>query len=322
MRFDVSITDIEAARARIGRDIRATPTYRSEALTRRFGALTFLKLECLQLAGSFKVRGVLNKLAVLGEAARRRGVVTVSGGNHAIAVAQAAASNGIDALVLMPKVTPAYNLAQTRAAGAAIELCESSAEAFEKAKAHQAAGRIFIHPYDDPLGIAGHGTLGIELVEAVPDLTHVFVSIGGGGFIAGVGAALHALRPSAQLIGVETEGAETMTEALKAGAPVTIQPRSLARTLGAPFATERTLAAARAFVREISVVSDEAAVRELDWLLVNERLLAEPAATATIAAAQRRAEGFRPEDRIVLVICGSNVAFDDIATWRRQFGLA
>ncbi|MBL8699371.1 MAG: pyridoxal-phosphate dependent enzyme [Alphaproteobacteria bacterium] len=321
MKFDVAIADIWAARARIAGQVRATPTYRSEALTRRLGAPTFLKLECLQLAGSFKVRGVLNKLALMGEAERRRGVVTVSGGNHAIAVAQAAAASGIDALVLMPKVTPAYNLAQTRAHGATIELCESSAEAFERAKAHAAAGRVFVHPYDDPAGIAGHGTLGVELVEAVPDLSHVFVSIGGGGFIAGVGAALRALKPDAQLVGVETEGAETMTQALAAGAPVTIQPRSIARTLGAPFATDRTLAAAREFVREIAVVSDEAAVRELDWLLVNERLLAEPAATATIAAAERRAGGFKPADRVVLVICGSNVAIDDIVAWRKQFGV-
>lgn len=319
MKFDVTLADIETARARIAGQVRATPTYRSEALSRRLGAPTFLKLECLQLAGSFKVRGVLNKLAMLGETERKRGVVTVSGGNHAIAVAQAAAASGIDALVLMPKVTPAYNLAQTRAAGATIELCESAAEAFDKAKAHTAAGRVFIHPYDDPLGIAGHGTLGLELVEAVPDLTHVFVSIGGGGFIAGVGAALKALRPHAQLIGVETEGAETMTQALAAGAPVTIQPRSLARTLGAPFVTERTLAAARDFVHEIVVVPDSEAVRELDWLLVNERLLAELAATATIAAAQRRASRFSAADRIVLVICGSNVTIDDIGAWRRQF---
>lgn len=321
MTFDVTLADIEVARGRIAGQVRATPTYRSEALTRRLGAPTFLKLECLQLAGSFKVRGVLNKLATMGAAERKRGVVTVSGGNHAIAVAQAAAASGIDALVLMPKVTPAYNLAQTRAHGATIELCDSAAEAFAKAQSYAAAGRVFVHPYDDPLGIAGHGTLGIELVEAVPDLTHVFVSIGGGGFIAGVGAALHALRPQAQLIGVETEGAETMTQALAAGAPVTIQPRSLARTLGAPFATERTLAATRAFVREIAVVPDSEAVRELDWLLVNERLLAEPAATATIAAAQRTASNFQATDRIVLVICGSNVALDDIVAWRKQFAL-
>lgn len=321
MKFDVTLADIEAARGRIAGQVRATPTYRSEALTRRLGAPTFLKLECLQFAGSFKVRGVLNKLATMGAAERKRGVVTVSGGNHAIAVAQAAAASGIDALVLMPKVTPAYNLAQTRAHGATIELCDSAAEAFAKAQSYAAAGRVFVHPYDDPLGIAGHGTLGIELVEAVPDLTHVFVSIGGGGFIAGVGAALNALRPQAQLIGVETEGAETMTQALAAGAPVTIQPRSLARTLGAPFATERTLAATRAFVREIAVVPDSEAVRELDWLLVNERLLAEPAATATIAAAQRTASNFQATDRIVLVICGSNVAIDDIVAWRKQFAL-
>jgi len=322
MEFDVSLADIEAARARVAGQVRATPTWRSEALSRRLDAEVFLKLECLQLGGSFKMRGVLNKLATMDEAARARGIVTVSGGNHAIATAEAARATGTRALVTMPSVTPAYNVERTRAAGAEVELCESAAIAFARAQELGRAGMTFVHPYDDPAVIAGHGTLGLELAEAVPGMTDVFVSIGGGGFMSGVAAAVKGRLPSARVHGVETQGAETMTRALAAGRPETIAPSSIARTLGAPFATERTMAAARRFLEGIEVVPDAEAVAELDALVADEHVWCEPAASCTVAAALRLRARLGARPRIVLVLCGSNVAFDDVARWRVQFGLA
>lgn len=319
--FDVTLADIEAARRRIAGHVRVTPTYASEALARRLGAASFVKLECVQLAGSFKPRGNFNKLLSLSEAERRRGVVTVSGGNHAIAVAQVGGALGIDVLVLMPKSASPFNVGLTRAAGARVELCESAAEAFARAEAVGREGRINVHAYDDPLIIAGHGTVGLEIAEQVTDATHVFASIGGGGFTAGLAAALKARRPSIRIVGVETEGAETMTASLAAGKPTSIAPTSIARTLGAPFTTARTLAAAQAFLEEIVVVPDAEAVRELLWLWANEHVLVEPAAACVVAAALRRAASFKPGDRVVLVLCGSNVAIDDIAAWRRQFAI-
>ncbi len=247
--FDVTLADIEAARSRIAGRVRRTPAYESADVSARLGRRTALKMEALQLAGSFKVRGVFNKVLTLSDEERRRGLVTVSGGNHAIAVARVAGALDLDALVLMPKVTPRFNVDLATKYGARIELCDDAAEAFAKAEDYQRQGRLFVHPYDDPAIIAGHGTLGLEFLDDVPDLTHVFVSIGGGGFMSGVAAALKAKRPSVTIYGVETTGAPTMTEALKAGEPVTIRPTSIARTLGAPFATHRTVAGAKLFLK-------------------------------------------------------------------------
>lgn len=322
MTFDVTLADIQAAAARIAGKIRRTPTYHSAGLSARLGVETWVKVESLQLGGSFKVRGCYNKLMGLSEAELQRGVVTVSGGNHAIAVSLVARSLGTRALVLMPSATPALNIELTRQAGGEVELCEDSVAAFAKAADYAQRGMVNVHAYDDPAIIAGHGTLGLELAaDAGGRLDHVFISIGGGGFSAGVGAALKGLDPAVRLHGVETEGATTMTQALAAGQPVTIRPTSIARTLGAPFATERTIAAARQFLEEIVLVSDADAVRELVWVLQNGRVLLEPAAACVVAAALARKDSFRADERICLVLCGSNVALEDIDRWRSEFGI-
>lgn len=322
MQFDVTLSDIQNAAARIAGRIRRTPTWRSAGLSARFGVETVVKVESLQLGGSFKVRGCFNKLMGLCEAELARGIVTVSGGNHAIAVSLAATAMGARALVLMPKATPALNIALTEAAGGAVELCEDAVAAFARAEDHAAQGMVNVHSYDDPAIIAGHGSVGLELAsDAGGRLDHVFVSIGGGGFAAGVGAALKGLDPAVRIHGVETEGATTMTQALAAGAPVAIRPTSIARTLGAPFATERTMAAARDLLDQIVVVPDAAAVRELVWVLQHGRVLLEPAAACVVAAAEASRAMFKPGERVALVLCGSNVALEDIARWRGEFGV-
>lgn len=319
--FDVTLADIESARTRVAAHVRRTPAFESPDVSARLGRRTFLKMEALQLAGSFKVRGVFNKVMSLTEAERRRGLVTVSGGNHAIALAKVAGTLGIDALVLMPKVTPRFNLDLTTRYGARIELCDDAAEAFAKAQAYESEGKLFVHPYDDPAIIAGHGTLALEFLEDAPDLTHVFVSIGGGGFMAGVGAALKARRPDATIYGVETVGAPTMTEALRAGEPVTIRATSIARTLGAPFATHRTMAAAKAFLKDIVLVEDAPVVSDLLWLLQAEKLLCEPAAACVLTAAGTIAPSLPEEAVIGLVLCGSNLSLHDLDTWQRDLGI-
>lgn len=322
MQFDVTLADIQAAAARIAGKIRRTPTYFSAGLSARLGVETVVKVESLQLGGSFKVRGCFNKLMGLSEAERARGVVTVSGGNHAIAVALVAKTMGCRALVLMPQNAAAFNVEMARGLGAEIELCADSIEAFAKAEDYAAQGMTNVHSYDDPAIIAGHGSLGLEMNnDAGGRLDHVFISIGGGGFAAGVGAAMKGLDPALRIHGVETEGATAMTQALAAGKPVPIRPTSIARTLGAPFATERTMAAARQFLEDIVIVPDAEAVREITWVLQNGRVLLEPAASCVVAAALARKELFQPGERVGLVLCGSNVALDDIAAWRTQFGV-
>ncbi|MDU0340355.1 threonine ammonia-lyase [Bosea rubneri] len=322
MSFDVTLADIQAAASRIAGKVRRTPTFLSAGLSQRLGVETVVKVESLQLAGSFKVRGCYNKLLGLSDAEKARGVVTVSGGNHAIAVSLVASMLGIKALVLMPKNVAPLNIRLTKEAGGEVELCEDSIAAFAKADEYAANGMTNVHSYDDPAIIAGHGTVGLELAaDAGGRLDHVFISIGGGGFSAGVGAALKGLDPAVRIHGVETEGATTMTQALEAGKPVPIRPTSIARTLGAPFATERTMAAAREFLEEIVLVPDADAVRELLWVLQNGRVLLEPAAACTVAAALARKDKFKPGERVALVLCGSNVALEDIESWRQQFGL-
>ena len=322
MTFDVTLADIQAAAARIAGKIRRTPTFHSAGLSARLGVETWVKVESLQLGGSFKVRGCFNKLMALSEAELKRGIVTVSGGNHAIAVSMVATALGAKALVLMPKNVAPFNIAMTRQMGGEVELCEDSIAAFAKAEDYAAKGMVHVHSYDDPAIIAGHGSLGLELAsDASGRLDHVFISIGGGGFAAGVATALKGLDPAIRIHGVETEGATTMTQALAAGQPVPIRPTSIARALGAPFATERTMAAARQFLEDIIVVPDAEAVREMVWVLQNGRVLLEPAASCTVAAAMARKGEFKPGERVALVLCGSNVSLDDIERWRQEFGV-
>lgn len=321
MIFDVTPDDIRAAERRIAGRVRVTPCYRSDAVSGLLGSEAWLKLESLQLAGSFKPRGCFNKLMQLGDAEKARGVVTVSGGNHAIAVSLVAKACGTHALVLMPKTVQPFNIRLTEEAGGRVELCEDAIAAFARADDYAAQGMTNVHSYDDPAIIAGHGTLGLEFARQAPDLTHVFVSIGGGGFAAGVACAVKALNPAIAVIGVETEGATTMTQALARGEPVPIRPTSIARTLGAPFATRRTMAAASAFLDEIVVVEDGEAVRQLLWVLQTERVLVEPASACVLAAALARRERLGANARVGLVMCGSNVALDDVAGWRDAFGL-
>ncbi|MCB8822576.1 threonine ammonia-lyase [Microvirga rosea] len=313
--FDVALSDIEAAQKRIAGLVRRTPAYESHDIRERLQRRTVIKLEALQIAGSFKVRGVFNKVLSLSEEERRKGLVTVSGGNHAIALSRVAGTLGMEALVLMPRVTPSFNIELTKKFGAQVELCDDAAEAFAKAEEHAKNGKLFVHPYDDPNIIAGHGTLALEFLADAPDLTHVFVSIGGGGFMAGTAAALKAKRPDITVYGVETTGAPTMTEALKADMPVTIRATSIARTLGAPFATARTLAAAKQFLETILLVDDAPVINDLQWLFQAEKVLCEPAAACVLTAATQIAPSL-PDDAVIgLVLCGSNISLEDLHSW-------
>ena len=310
-RFDVTLADVEAAAARIAGFVRQTPSWHSPALSERLGCKVVVKLECLQVAGSFKVRGVTNRLMMRPPQETGQGVVAVSGGNHAIAVARGAAAFGVPALVFMPRVTARFNVDAATSYGATVELVDTAAEGFARADQLGREGWINLHAFDDPLIIAGNGTVGLEFVDAHPEITHLFASVGGGGFIAGIAAAAKGRQPAMSVIGVETEGAETLTRALAAGEPVTISPTSVARTLGAPFVTARTLAAAQELLSHVAVVSDAAAVSDMRWLLQAEKILCEPAAACTVSAAAVQASTL-PKDAVIgLVLCGSNIAIAD-----------
>ncbi|MGC1275139.1 MAG: threonine/serine dehydratase [Planctomycetaceae bacterium] len=316
----LSLELIRQAQERIAGYVHRTPLVHSTSLSKRLGADVFLKLECLQKTGSFKPRGAFNKLLTLTPTERAAGVVGVSGGNHAQGVAYAATRLGIKSTICMPASTPANYLDATRDYGAEIVLCPHIAAAFVEARRRREAGMTLVHPFDDPLIAAGQGTIGLEIFEEQPDVSRVYVSIGGGGLIAGVANALRSLSPEARIIGVETSGADAMARSLAENRLVELSEiTSIARTLGSPQVCEFTLNAVKELVDDVLVVDDAATFQALEYLLERTKLLTEPAAACTLVAAERQRASFSPDEKIVLLLCGGNVSLSDLAEYRRRF---
>src|SRR5580704_7087447 len=220
----INLSDIKAARERIASSVYKSPCARSEMLSRMTGQTVFLKLENLQMTGSFKERGALNKIATLSADEARRGVVAASAGNHAQGVAYHATRRGIRAVIVMPLTTPLVKVQATRGFGAEVVLHGANYdEACEEAtRLCEAEGMTFIHPFDDPLVMAGQGTIGLELLEQVDGLEAVVVPIGGGGLIGGIACALKESRPSVRVVGVQTSRLPSMQRAVAEGHPVTL----------------------------------------------------------------------------------------------------
>lgn len=310
----VSLADIQAARQRIAPYIRKTPLTASAALSALLGTNVYVKLEMFQKTGSFKARGAFNKALSLKPEERGCGLVAVSGGNHAQAVGYAARALGVRSLILMPEATPRNYVEATRGYGAEVKFAASAAAAFAQVEEYQREGWAFIHPFDDPLVMAGQGTLGLEILEDVPQVTDVAISIGGGGFAGGVATAIKSLKPAVRMWGVETEGADCMSRSLAAGRIVTLEAiTSVAHTLGAPAPSERSFALAQRLLESVTVVTDREALAALRFLLERLKVLTEPAASCTLAAAQRLRGHFSSSNHVVLVLCGGNMAIEDLA---------
>ena len=316
---DVLLDDIVAARERIAGRVARTPLKRSRTLSDRLGCHVYVKMELFQKTGSFKPRGAFNALLSLGPGERGAGAVAVSGGNHGQAVAYAAREIGLPSVVLMPESTPKNYVEAAVGYGADVRLRPDIAAAFEEAASLGRRSHAFVHPFDDSHVIAGQGTVGLEIYEDAPQLTDVVVSIGGGGFISGVSTALKAKNPNIRIWGVETVGADAMSQALAADRVVQLPAiTSIAKTLGAPAVSERTLAMTKRFVESVIVVSDSEAVRELRFLLERLKILAEPAASCTLAAAERLRKNFGADSHVCLVLCGGNVSVDDVCRFSRS----
>lgn len=308
----MDIDDIKAAQQRIQPYVKRTPLEHSLSLSERLGTNVYVKYELFQKTGSFKPRGSFNKLLSMTEQERSNGVVAVSGGNHAQAVAYVARTLGIDAVICMPDNTPSNYLEATRGYGAKLDLQPTIAAAFDKVKEYEAAGRVFVHPFDDPLVIAGQGTVGLEIMEDLPQTTDVLVSIGGGGLAGGVAMAVKSLNPQIRVWGVETVGADAMAQAIAAGEPVTLPAiTSIAKTLGAPYVTQRTLDLNCQFFESVTVVTDAEAVEALQFIAERLKVVTEPAASCTLAAAERLRGNFTPDSNVVLIFCGGNTSLAD-----------
>ncbi|MEY2982760.1 MAG: threonine ammonia-lyase [Planctomycetota bacterium] len=316
-----TVEAIRAARARLGSLVRTTPVWAWDSPTLAEVAGTdvdvHVKLELWQHAGSFKPRGALTVMLELDEAARARGVTAFSAGNHALAVAYAAAVVGTTAKVVMPETANPGRIAACRAAGAEV-LLVPSVHAARAAVGEIAAteGRTFVHPFEGPGTVLGTATLGLELVEQLPDVERVVVPIGGGGLCAGVAAAVKQLRPSCEVIGVEPIGADTMHRSFALGAPAAIDAvRTMADSLGAPQAEPYTYAVCKQFVDRLVHVDDAGLARAMRVLFRELKLGVEPAGAATTAAALGPLATILGDRKTALILCGANT---DIATFARN----
>lgn len=306
---------------RIAGHVVRTPTLPSPGLTALLGVPVTVKLELLQRTGSFKVRGATAKLLSLSAAERAAGVVAVSGGNHGIAVAVMAAALDVKATVVMPRSAPARAIEMAESAGASVRLTDAMDEAFALMKRLQEEGLTLVHPFDDPVVVAGQGTVGLEFAADAGDVTDVLVSIGGGGLISGVATALRDRRPEVRIWGVETEGAQAMSEALATGGPVPVTLSSLVSTLSAPSVSQLTYDHVSALVHEVLVVPDREAVQGTLDLADHAKVWAEPAAGCLLPAARQVLQRVGEGARLGLVVCGGNATTADVTGWAERFGL-
>jgi threonine dehydratase len=235
-------------------------------------------------------------------------------------MAIAARELGIPAIVCMPEYTPQNYINATKGYGAEVELWPDISAAFTRMEHLEQEGWNSLHPFDDPFQMAGAGTIGLEILEDLPGLTDVFVSIGGGGLIAGIAVAIKSLQPEVNIWGVETEGSDAMGRALKAGKVVNITPNSLAKTLGAPYVAEDALSVMQKHLHRHVLVSDREAFEAGAFLLERTKLNTELAASCTLAAARRTKESFGQDHHVVLLLCGGNNSLNEWVHNSRLFG--
>lgn len=308
----VRLEALRQAQARIAGRVLETPTLASPGLSACLDADIFLKYECLQLTGSFKVRGAFNRILTLDAEQRRRGVVAASAGNHAQGVAYAASQLGVRSTIVMPENTPVVKIENTQAHGALVEVVlhgSNLADALDHARSLQAAeGTTFVHPYDDDAIIAGQGTAGLELAAAVPELDIAVVPIGGGGLISGVAVALSALCPGIRIYGVQAASAPAMQQSKQTGTIVDIAPdATIAEGIAVKRPGARTFPHVEALVHDVVLVDEPSIERAIVDQLRHGQVLLEGAAAAVIAAVLGPLRDVLPGKRCACVLSGGNI---------------
>jgi threonine dehydratase len=299
--------DVEAAADRIAGRVLRTPALPSDAVSRATGADIVLKLDNLQVIGSFKERGAANRLALLSDAERERGVIAMSAGNHAQAVARHASLSNVVATIVMPKFTPATKVTRTAAWGAHVVLHgETLAEAAAHARALAAERHlVFVHPYDDLRVIAGQGTLALELLQDVRDLDALVIPVGGGGLLAGCAVAAKAMKPDIAVYGVEVAAYSAMAQRL-AGETVSVGGATIAEGIAVRDVGERPLAIIRELGVEVLVVPEHTIEEAVGLLVEGAKVVAEAAGAAGVAALLAYTEHFRGK-RVGVAITGGNI---------------
>ncbi len=306
----LSFADIEQARKRIADSIFLSPCAYSETLSRATGTKLWLKLENLQMTGSFKERGAANRLMTMDAADRARGVVCASAGNHAQAVAYHAQRLKIAATIVMPELTPLVKVASTRSFGPRVILHGANYdEAYDKAREIEAAENlVFVHPFDDEGVMAGQGTVGLELLEQNPYLEAVIVSVGGGGLAAGVAVAIKETNPRIKVYGVETSVLASMKVALETGAPVMLPPaRTIAEGIAVRRAGVKTVEIVKKYLDDIVLVDEEEIAEAILALLEREKTVAEGAGAAPLAALLHKRIPSLLGKKVAAIIGGGNI---------------
>ncbi len=306
----LSIDDVERAARTIAGRVHRTPLLRSATLSGKLDADVRFKAELFQRTGAFKVRGALNRLVELTDEERARGVITISAGNHAQAVAWAAHEAGLDALVVSWRTADPSKMAATRGYGATVDQqADDPTSAFARlAELHEETGRTLVHPFEDLAVIAGQGTVGLELLEDGPAPDVVLVPVGGGGLVTGIATAVKARRPEARVVAVEPELSPALHEGLKAGASVPVTPKSGADALNAPFAGERCVRICAELGVESVLVDEDALADAFRWLYARMKLACELGGAASTAALLSGAVRVEPGQTVVAVVSGGNVA--------------
>ena len=300
------LADVLAARESIGGRLLHTPVFRSTTLGELASARVYLKAELFQKTGSFKPRGVLTNLAPLSPEQRATGVISISAGNHAQALAWGARTEAIDALIVMWQGASQAKIDATRGYGATVDLeAADPTGAFDRLRAlEEETGRTLVHPCDHPLTIAGQGTVGLEIVEDLPEATTILVPVGGGGLISGIAVAAQGRR----VIGIEPKLSPALHDALAAGKPVPVQPQSIADGLSAPFAGTHCLEICKEHVAEIVLVTEDEIRDGMHFLYTRAKLACEPAAAVPVAALLAGKISLENDETVVAVVSGGNVA--------------
>lgn len=324
--YGPKIAEIYALRERLGDQVFRTPVLQCPAIEEKTGGKTtvFAKLEFLQRTGTFKARGALATLHGLSAEERMRGVTAVSAGNHAIAVAFAAATVGTTAKVVMTRSANPFRVAACAAYGAEVVLADDVHRAFALAEEiRDKEGRYFIHPFEGPSIALGTGTMGVEICEQIPEFDAIVIPVGGGGLIGGIANAVRQMRPDAEIIGVEPAGADSMHRSFASGTPQGIEKvATIADSLGAPFALPYSFELTRQNVDRLVTVDDDQLKKCMGFLFRSMKIAVEPACVATTAALLGPLRESMRGRRVVLVMCGSNIdwqtfvqqaVFEDVA---------
>ena len=306
----VKLSDIEDAR-RVLRDIiLATPMISDARLSREIGANAHLKAESLQKSGSFKIRGAYNRISRLSDNEKKLGVIAASAGNHAQGVALAATLLDIKSTIVLPEFAPLTKIIATKNFGGEVVL---HGQTFDEAVAYsrelqEKHGYTYVHASDDELVMAGQGTIGLEMVESLPDLTTVIVPIGGGGLISGIATAVKSLKPNARVIGVQAENAAWVNPSLKAGHAVMAEMgQTIADGIAVKSPGKLTLPIIQKYVDEVVEVSEEEIARAIYFCVQNNRLVVEGAGAAGLAALLAKKVDVSSDDTVCAVLCGGNI---------------